>query len=189
MTKIICPACGYDRLIPHKKRSFDTLTLGPSFSFEEVNYECESCHEEGDFSGETEKNYLEAEKEAQTKFLEDNLEILQDKGVGLAAFERIFELPARTLTRWKNGDFSAVVLAFIRIIITYPWIIEVAEHKFESRYAKLVLINAATKKLMQLSKQSESLQIKSGDSSVEQYSLPRCASSPNELRDASFRAF
>lgn len=70
-------------------------------------------------------------------------------GITMAMFERVFELPTRTLTRWKGGDFSASALALLRIVATYPWIIEVAEHKFERNYASFVVIKIAASELLE----------------------------------------
>lgn len=140
---VTCPACGSNQTTRSEKESFADLTLGSKFSFSEVNYKCNSCGEEGDFLAETDKNYLAAQKEAQSNLLKQLVETMNNAGITMAMFERVFELPARTLTRWKNGDFSSSALALLRIVITYPWIIEVAENKFEKTYSKCAVITAA----------------------------------------------
>lgn len=140
---VTCPACGSNKAARSEKESFDGLTLGSKFSFKEVNYKCNSCSEEGDFLAETDKNYLVAQKEAQSNLVKQLLETMNNAGVTMALFERVFELPARTLTRWKNGDFSSSSLALLRIVMTYPWVIEVAENKFEKTYSKCAVITAA----------------------------------------------
>jgi len=142
-----CPACGSYEVSRHEKNVFGQLTLGTDFPFKEVYYICDSCKEEGDFVGETDKNCLTAEKKAQTSLVKKILENMNDVGITMAMFERVFELPTRTLTRWKNGDFSASSLALLRIIATYPWMIGVAEHKFEQTYASLILVKAAADEL------------------------------------------
>jgi len=133
---VICPACGSHEVIRSEKESFSQLTLGETFSFREINYKCASCKEEGDFLAETDKNYIAAEKIAQKELVKKILEKIHAAGITMATFERVFELPARTLTRWKNGDFSSSALALLRIVITYPWMMEVAENKFEKEYSK-----------------------------------------------------
>jgi hypothetical protein len=140
---VTCPACGSDQVARSEKESFSDLTLGSKFSFKEITYKCNSCSEEGDFLAETDKNYLAAQKEAQSNLVKKLVETMNNAGITMAMFERVFELPARTLTRWKNGDFSSSTLALLRIVITYPWIIEVAENKFEKTYSKCAVITAA----------------------------------------------
>ena len=140
---VICPACGSHQVARSEKESFNQLTLGAKFFFKEINYKCNSCTEEGDFLAETDKNYLAAQKEAQSDLVKRLLETMNNAGITMAMFERVFELPARTLTRWKNGDFSSSALALLRTVTTYPWIIEVAENKFEKKYSKCAVITAA----------------------------------------------
>jgi len=149
MTKhsIICPACGSDKVKRSEQESFGQLTLGEKFSFKEINYQCGACGEEGDFLTETDKNYLTAQKSAQLKLVKTIIENLSHSNISMATFERVFELPARTLTRWKNGDFSASALALLRIIVTYPWITEVAEHRFEKNLKNIALMKEAVNEL------------------------------------------
>ncbi len=140
---VICPACGSQQVSCSENENFGQLTLGPKFSFKEINYKCESCGEEGDFLAETDKNYFASQKEAQSNFVKHILENMNNAGITMAMFERVFELPARTLTRWKNGDFSSSALSLLRIVATYPWIIEVAENKFEKNFSRCAVITAA----------------------------------------------
>ncbi len=135
-----CPACASNDVTRHEKASSGKLTLGADFTFNEIYYTCNSCHEEGDFTGETDKNYLIAQKDAQAQLVKNILDDMNKVGITMAMLERVFELPSRTLTRWKNGDFSSSTLALLRIIATYPWIIGVAENKFDRNYASFVLI-------------------------------------------------
>lgn len=146
-TLATCPACGSNQVSRHEKNNFDQLTLGDKFSFKEIYYICANCQEEGDFLLETDKNYLAAQKNAQVQLIKKLLEDMSTVDITMAMFERVFELPTRTLTRWKNGDFSASALALLRITATYPWLIEVAEHRFEPKYASVIVIKAAADEL------------------------------------------
>ena len=59
----------------------------------------------------------------------------------MAHIERVFEIPQKTLNRWKSSrQTSATGLAFLRLISTYPWLTEVAELKFDERAAEQILI-------------------------------------------------
>lgn len=166
---VTCPACGSNQVARSEKESFADLTLGSKFSFREVNYKCNSCCEEGDFLAETDKNYLVAQKEAQSNLVKQLVETMNNAGITMAMFERVFELPARTLTRWKNGDFSSNAIALLRIVITYPWIIEVAENKFEKTYSKCAVITAAAqefKKEIHSNNQPQITETSTGSSAI-----------------------
>ncbi len=144
-----CPSCGSNDVLRNEKESRGRLTLGQEFFYKEILYKCNSCEEEGDFNAENDESFLNAQKDAQAIFAKNILENMSNVGITMAMFERVFELPARTLTRWKNGDFSASALALLRIVATYPWIIEVAEHKFEKNYASFVVIKIAANELLE----------------------------------------
>jgi hypothetical protein len=119
----------------------DQLTLGPEFNYEQVVYTCNACGEQGDFQGVNDTRFLEAQKEAQIASMKSLIETLfEDKNFSMAYFERAFELPIRTVTRWKGGDFSAAAIALLRTVRTYPWIVEVAANRFEPRVAHQVLV-------------------------------------------------
>lgn len=163
--RMTCPACGSQEVLRFEDEGFDQLTLGDKFSFKQVNYKCNSCEEEGDFSEETDKNFLVAQKVAQGNLVKEILKNMNNIGISMAMFERVFELPARTLTRWKNEDFSSSALALLRIIITYPWIVDVAEHKFEKKYSKCAVIKAAAEEFNEIKVNSNDSSQVSGVSS------------------------
>jgi predicted RNA-binding Zn-ribbon protein involved in translation (DUF1610 family) len=142
MTKNTCPICGSKNIKRSEEDSFDKLTLGTRFKFKEISFKCTSCKEEFDL-GETDKNYLKAQKQAQAELVKNIIDDLNKKGITMSFFERVFELPIRTLTRWKTGDFSAASLALLRIVKTYPWITKAAEYRFGKTFSNKVLIEAA----------------------------------------------
>ena len=140
MKQNTCPLCGSKELKRFEKQSSGKITLGEEFSFKEVYFKCSACHEAFDLFYETDKNYRKAEKKAQKKFVEKTITELSKNITSMSFFERVFELPIRTLSRWKSGDFSFTSLALLRIVKTYPEIIEVAEHKFKRDFAKDIII-------------------------------------------------
>lgn len=74
------------------------------------------------------------------------LDTLNSMGHTNAAMERVLGLPARTLARWKNEHTmspSAAGVALIRIIRTYPWILAVADERFDEGKASSALLKAA----------------------------------------------
>lgn len=148
-----CPVCGSANITRHEQDNCHQLTLGNKFHYKEIFYKCTLCNEEGDFFSDTDVNYIKAQKEAQILFVKDAIEEL-NKSYSMAMLERVFELPARTLTRWKNGDFSSSGLALLRILVTYPWITDVAEHRFNSIVKNFALINAGIKELENISQKS-----------------------------------
>ena len=83
--------------------------------------------------------------------IEPMLEHLSNEGYSMAAIERAFGLPQRTISRWKsNKELTATGLALLRVIRTYPWIIDVADSKYEGNYACVRHIQTAADQLMRL---------------------------------------
>ncbi len=145
----VCPACGSKDTHRHETISTAYATLGSAFTYADVYYLCNSCKEEIDIFNETDQNFQAGEKEAQKQFVQQAIEYMSNNGVGMALFERVFELPTRTLARWKEGNFSSSALSLLHVVITFPWIIKVAEKKFSPEYANHELISAAASKFVE----------------------------------------
>jgi len=73
---------------------------------------------------------------------------LNSSGLPNAYRERALGLPARTLARWKNEVSlmqSAAGHALMRLIRTFPWLLQVAEAEFDEKRARILLLKAAGK--------------------------------------------
>lgn len=144
MDKLYCPACGSQNITHVIHEETKQLTLGPSFSYEEVVFTCNVCGASGDFQDVNDCKFLEAQKAAQDISVKEMIKSLSEEHyISMAYFERAFELPARTLTRWKNGDFSSTSLALLRIVQTFPWMPRVAEIKFDPSGAQQLMLKEA----------------------------------------------
>jgi hypothetical protein len=70
----------------------------------------------------------------------------------MAYFERAFELPVRTGTRWKSGDFSSSSIALLRIVKTFPWMTEIAEARFDPITSKKVMFREVVEEIISLAR-------------------------------------
>jgi DNA-directed RNA polymerase subunit RPC12/RpoP len=136
MSKIQCPYCGSAKAQELASKHVSHLTMGPSFEYNFRSYKCSSCSEEFEADKENHDSFLAAEKTAQGIAVKNILDSITAKGISMAQFERAFELPQRTCSRWKSGDVSSTTLALLRTVVTYPWIIKVAECGFEPAFAQ-----------------------------------------------------
>ncbi len=71
---------------------------------------------------------------------------LNSEGYTNASMERALELPSRTLARWKNEhsiSASSAGIALMRIIRSFPWILEVAENHFDQEKAQHIFLTHA----------------------------------------------
>lgn len=141
MSNILCPACGSHNISARVEKQAEQLTLGPEFQFEETVFTCGDCGTEGDFANENDAKYIVAHKSALNISVKNIIESLStDDSVSMAYFERAFELPARTLTRWKTGDVSSSAIALLRTVKTFPWLLEVADSHFNKNKASQIIL-------------------------------------------------
>jgi hypothetical protein len=104
-----------------------------------IAYECNVCHSEGDFADENDAIYDEAMKEFSKKAMATMLQKLSAKGVSLAYFERSLRLPQRTTQRWKNDGGSAAATTLTKFVLLMPWLLEVADGRFEENKTNAIL--------------------------------------------------
>jgi len=73
------------------------------------------------------------------------IDSLEDKKIAFSYLERALELPFGTTERWKEGNISSEELSLLKIIVMYPWIIEVADSNFNEKIANAKLVEEASK--------------------------------------------
>lgn len=149
-----CPACG------SQKTSFSESTIGvqspygPEVEMQEKTYACLDCGEEFDYSKSYDNTYrdaLETSKKASVAAILEHLSV----EYSFSAVERALDLPQRTLSRWKStGDTSAIGVALLRIIRTYPWILRVAQARFEPTVACDIFVQTAVNTLLSMTHHS-----------------------------------
>lgn len=140
MNKKQCPVCGGVNL----KRSFVKKTIGDK-EISLVNYVCHDCGEEGDFFNE---NDVKISKALTQKHLEESLEILsrlERQKRNFAGIERALNIPQRTFSKWKNKKTkpSAPAIALLKFLDIFPWLIDVADNKFNKNAAYNIVLNYA----------------------------------------------
>lgn len=150
MNEKSCPLCGSDDLTSDVSEKIMSEPFGGEKIVKIVNYKCNSCGESGDFFNDNEEiinDTLDLLKQESAK------NIINDFGlnkISMAAIERALELPQRTLTKWKNGRTkpSATVIALLKFLRLFPWLLEVAENKFDYNIAEEIHIKSAVNRLL-----------------------------------------
>ena len=130
--KIICPACGsgnFDSRVDERQLNFPYVGM---LGVEEVINTCLICGTEGDFARINDGAIEAVIEEAKRIGSENMLSYLTTHGHSMAYMERALDLPQRTMMRWKLGECTASSLTLLRIVRTFPWILKVAEEKFDS---------------------------------------------------------
>lgn len=138
--KISCPICGSQNIDTSTIEEGHSLPFGVNFSINISNNVCKECGAEGDFEKKNDSVFEEAQKKALTESVILILENLSQSGFTNAQIERTLSLPPRTLARWKSGAYSDAAITLLRIVATYPWIMDVARNEFNKRHAEATLI-------------------------------------------------
>lgn len=144
---VICPVCGSEKVTTTTKTTSLKEVYGQNVDFEEKIDCCSVCEECGDFSGENEARIVVAIEVAKKRLMSNILDDLYASGVKMSYLERALELPARTISRWKSGETSAASVALLRSIHAFPWLLEVADARFDPQVAQRKVIEAASQVL------------------------------------------
>ena len=150
MNKQRCPACGSIDIIDEKKSILIKEPFGGQDNIEVHENICSVCGSRGDFFNQNELLINETIKKLQQKSIENILNYFIDNKMSMSSIERALEIPQRTLTKWKNRTNvpSSAGIALMRFIKLFPWLLEVAENKYDYSEAQKIHINAAIQKLL-----------------------------------------
>lgn len=134
---IECPACGSSATVKDIVHSLIPVPYTEPANYSEVIYTCLTCGEQGDFTGENDKAITEALNKSAAASVVVMLDHLASQGIIQPGFERCLRLSMGTTKRWKEGEYTASDLALLRIVRTFPWILEVADNNFNVGWRRL----------------------------------------------------
>ncbi|MDA3822348.1 MAG: hypothetical protein PF450_07045, partial [Bacteroidales bacterium] len=78
---------------------------------------------------------------------------LNRDGYSNASMERALGLPSRTLARWKKENSispSSSGIALMRIIRSFPWILDIAENNFDQKKAMSIFLTNAMNEIVNI---------------------------------------
>ena len=150
--KKICPACGSENIYETKK----TINIKEPFAGEEkieiTKNICHTCKSQGDFFDQNEDKIENTIKDLKQKSVENILKYFIKNKRSLTSIERSLEIPFRTLAKWKNKitKTSAAGIALLRFIRLFPWLLDVAENKYDPQKAENIMVNNSIVKLSKI---------------------------------------
>ncbi|MEL7556141.1 hypothetical protein SDC9_16509 [bioreactor metagenome] len=164
MSKRICPVCGIGAL----EKILTSITLSDPSGIEKTieisEYKCPACEAEGDLFGENDRVIQDEYKKMRAEAVASMLEKFHSKKISLSAAERVLELPQRTLSKWKNKSMvpSASAALLIRYVNLFPWLLDVADNKFNPKNAQQIHVAAAMRDLCEMTKGSDVTSLSAG---------------------------
>ncbi|MCF8090922.1 MAG: hypothetical protein K9K40_00500 [Desulfotignum sp.] len=149
MEQVSCPACGDNNLEKNTIKKSLHEPYGGSKNIDIVCYTCNFCGFSGDIFNENEKDLQAAIDELKANSVKNILENFQKQHYNFSAIERALEIPQRSLSKWKSASKpSASAVALLKYLHLFPWLIEVAEHKFDFNSAQRIHISDAFNQLI-----------------------------------------
>lgn len=137
-----CPVCGSGKIEREKKETSVCVPYGTEKKVSETLFKCSECKTTfGDdmSSDEVIRAALELSKREAVKNI---LSYFSDNRTNFAGMERALDLPQRTMSRWKvEGSVDAAALALLRMIRTFPWLINVADNKYDRNISDTICLN------------------------------------------------
>ena len=141
----LCPVCGSARLERIVQKETINGDMGKELTVDIPHVRCNECGSEGDFYNENEEVIEKAITNLNTACINDALNFFNERNISFAGIERAVGLPQRTLTKWKNGISSptAAGIALLKYLRIFPWLIDVAEHKFDFNVSQKIFMGTA----------------------------------------------
>lgn len=130
-----CPACGSKKVLIEKQETINVpIPYGKPAFFTNKYYHCSVCLTDlaGNFGDEISSKIIH---KAVIKSVSAMLDDLHEMGVSSVYFERALRLPLNTTEKWRAGSITEDEVALLRIIRTYPWMLEIADNNFDKNEA------------------------------------------------------
>mgnify|MGYP001034948028 CR=1 FL=1 len=150
MNKKRCPVCGSEEILEKKETIAITEPFAGEDDVEIIENMCSVCESRGDFFDQNENIIEETIKKLKQKSVENILKYFIDNKISMSSIERALEMPQRTLAKWKNkgSKTSSAGIALLRFIRLFPWLLEVAENKYDYQKAENIQINSVIQKIL-----------------------------------------
>ncbi|GEM_PF-1248530 len=142
--QIKCPVCGSTDISSSEHYELLSESYGGSKEIRLFQNFCNSCETPGDFEHRNDEIIQATVDELKAKVVVHILNDFVENGFSLSSMERALELPQRTLAKWKNtGKPSAAGVSLLKFIRCFPWLLDVAEQKFEFQSAQKIFVSTA----------------------------------------------
>ncbi|MBU4349776.1 hypothetical protein KJ599_05585 [bacterium] len=150
MNKKRCPVCGSEEILEKKEAITIVEPFAGKDNIEIIKNKCLACESEGDFFDQNENMIEETIKNLKQKSVEGILKYFINNKISMSSIERALEMPQRTLAKWKNkgSKTSSAGIALLRFIRLFPWLLEVAENKYDYQKAENIQIDSVIQKIL-----------------------------------------
>lgn len=136
-----CPVCGSEDTEKREVKHVLAIPFGAAAEWTDTTCTCKSCGSEGDFAKCGHAHAVLAIKRATRNTVVPMLKYLEDMGLSRRYIERALRLPVKSIDdRWLRGDerdLDPVVVALLRLVRAYPWLLSVSDANFDEKVVSL----------------------------------------------------
>lgn len=149
-SKVMCPACGSYSVDQHIDKHTINEPYSNGMDLDLVIFKCNDCGSEGDFLDTNDALIDSAAEQLKIAGVKKIIDEFSHLSISMASIERALDLPQRTLSKWKSGSISpsSSSVALMRMIRTFPWLLDVADNKYDHGIALRIQINDAMQKVL-----------------------------------------
>ncbi len=148
--KKTCPACGSENIKEYKSSHHVNEAFGGGNDIAIIEDTCQNCETTGDFFSQNDVLISEAIDHLKSLAARNILQDFANNSISMSSMERALGLPQRTLTKWKNGQTkpSSAGLALLKMLRIFPWLLDVAEQKFDYQSGQHIFMQEAMSKFV-----------------------------------------
>lgn len=154
--KHICECCGSDNTEVRTSSRFFPIPFSDVLEYKNSVIHCNECNEDVEFEeNQSVDSFLSVENPNYTaalrKSIDNMLSDLQKMDISQSHIERTFDIPARTLSKWRNDRNlpSAAAMSFLRIVRLFPWMLNVAEKNYDNEKSHHIALKNEVQYLFQ----------------------------------------
>jgi len=136
-TNHFCECCGSSNTEIRTSSRYFPIPFSDTLEYKNSVLHCNDCGEDVDLEDSVPvESFLSTENPQYTEAIQKSIDVIlsdfQQMEISQSHIERSFGIPARTLSKWRNDRNlpSAAALSFLRILRTFPWLLNVAEKNF-----------------------------------------------------------
>ena len=145
--QITCECCGSSNVVIQESSRMYPIPFANDIEYKNKVIHCNDCGENVEIgSNQTVDEFLSEKNPIYLNEIQKSIRTILDnmdkKGYSQTRIERAFDIPKRTISKWYNhvNTPSAGAISLLRLIMDFPWLINVAENNYDEKSAHTVAL-------------------------------------------------
>lgn len=150
--KKICECCGSSNVTIRESSRMYPIPFANHIEYKNLVIHCNDCGEDVELdAAQSVDEFLSEKNPIYLNEIQKSIKVILDemeqKGYSQSRIERAFDIPKRTVSKWYNhvNMPSAGALSLLRLIMNFPWLINIAENNYDRKIAHKIALGNAIK--------------------------------------------